>query len=166
MSCNCNNANKNCEPCAFCTPSGVTGLTTCEPIDPCEQKPDLKCVYYNGPDAECLGIHNGDSLISVLQALLEHFIGPAADCCDLAGYVMWLITTTTSTSTTTTAPPTTTTTTATPECSYYSITNSGPHASTAIIEYTPCNCVYSQQVSIRDTPVMICVDNAYPINVI
>ena len=165
MSCNCNNANKNCEPCAFCTPPGVTGLTTCQPIDPCEEKPNVDCVYYNGPDAECLGIHQGDSLTFVLQSILEYYIAPVDGCCDLDG-IAEFVTTTTSTSTSTTTSSTTTTTTLPPDCSYYAVNNAGPRYPGAVIEYYPCNCIYPQQSTITDTAITICVDNDHPITVI
>ena len=172
MACNCNTASKNCDPCAFCSPPGVTGLTTCHPIDPCEERPDIKCFFYNGPDADCIGVNHGDDLASVLNALLQAYF-PSNYCCALAGTVTWSNCYLTGytiwanpTPTTTAAPTTTSTTTQAPSCSFYEISNSGPRFITAVIQYTPCNCLGNIQVNITDTPITICVNNAFPITVI
>lgn len=83
MSCNCNNASKTCDPCAFCTPPGVTGLTTCAPVDPCDEQPiDSTCVIYSGTDYECIDVVNGDTLISVLLNILQTYF-PSEDCCEM-----------------------------------------------------------------------------------
>jgi len=172
MACNCNTASKNCDPCAFCTPPGVTGLTTCHPIDPCEERPDIKCFFYNGPDADCIGVNQGDDLASVLNALLQAYFPPNYCCalagtatwsnCYLTGYAVWA----NPTPTTTAAPTTTSTTTQAPTCSFYEVNNSGPKGVNAIIQYTPCNCLGNIQVTISDTPITICVNNAFPITVV
>ena len=47
MACNCNNADPNCEPCAFCTPPGVKCLPDCNPEDPCPDPIDLCCVLHS-----------------------------------------------------------------------------------------------------------------------
>lgn len=168
MACNCNTASKTCDPCAFCTPPGVTGLTTCHPIDPCEERPDIKCFFYNGPDADCIGVSHGDDLASVLNALLQAYFPPNYCCalggtatwsdCYLTGYAIWSNPTPT---TTTTAAPTTTTTQA-PACSFYEITNTGPVSPGAVIRYVPCNCLTPTLVTIT-TSITICVNNAFPI---
>jgi hypothetical protein len=83
MSCNCNTASKTCDPCAFCTPPGVTGLTTCAPVDPCDGETiDSECVIYSGVDYECIDVASGDTLISVLLSILETYF-PEADCCKM-----------------------------------------------------------------------------------
>lgn len=83
MSCNCNNASKICDPCAFCTPPGVTGLTTCAPVDPCEGETiDSECVIYSGTDYQCIDVTNGDTLISVLLNILETYFS-LEDCCKM-----------------------------------------------------------------------------------
>lgn len=168
MACNCNTASKTCDPCAFCTPPGVTGLTTCHPIDPCEEKPDIKCFFYNGPDADCLGISQGDDLTSVLNALLQAYFPPGYCCslagtatwssCYLTGYTVWA----NPVPTTTAAPTTTSTTTQAPACSYYEINNTGPASPGAVIQYVPCNCLTPTLVTIT-TGITICVNNAFPI---
>lgn len=114
MSCNCNRANPNCEPCAFCIPPGVTDLPVCTPVDICENSPiNINCVTYSGEDFDCLNVTNGDSLISVLLNILNVYF-PEEYCCALEGTVEYIATTTTtSTSTTTTSTSTTTTSTST-----------------------------------------------------
>ena len=80
MSCNCNTANPLCEPCAFCTPPGVTCLPDCNPQDPCPEKIDLCCVLNSGPDYSCSDIENGQPLCDVLVKLLEIEFSNI-DCC-------------------------------------------------------------------------------------
>lgn len=172
MACNCNTASKNCDPCAFCTPPGVTGLTTCHPIDPCEEKPDIDCVFYNGPDADCIGIKNGDNLLSVLLTLLQSYFPPNYCCalggtanwsdCYLTGYAIWA----NPAITTTTTAAVTTSTTQAPLCSFYEISNSGSALPGALIEYVSCNCLSTTQILITNNPVTVCVNNAFPINVL
>lgn len=70
MSCTCNTANPNCEPCAFCTPPGVTCLPDCNPKDPCEEKIDLCCVLHSGEDQLCSDITNGEKLCDLLLKFL------------------------------------------------------------------------------------------------
>jgi|LakMenEpi03Aug12_release.lakeMendotaPanAssembly.Ray.scaffolds.fasta_scaffold198113_2 hypothetical protein len=138
MSCNCNIANPKCEPCAICTPPGVTGLTTCEPVDPCEGVTiDSTCVIYNGQDFDCINVANGDTLIEVLLSILATYFPPEV-CCELEGTISLLTTTTTTTaaptttttSTTTSTSTTTTTTTVAPQayecCIPFVSTMSGP----------------------------------------
>jgi len=100
----------------FCTPPGVTGLTTCIPPDPCDgYTTDITCVTYTGQDftAPCIEVQNGDDLITVLLAILATYFPPEV-CCELQGTLSFYTTTTsTSTTTTTTIPPTTTSTTTT-----------------------------------------------------
>jgi len=173
MSCNCNTANPNCEPCAICTPPGVTGLTTCVPLDPCDgQSVDIRCVTYTGQDFPCIDVQNGDDLISVLLNILYTYFPPEYCCglegeidysdCGLAGTVGYYTTTTT-----TTAAPTTTTTTLIPfECSFYQINNVGPRFPGATVQYIPCNCLIPNQIFVSDAPVTVCVNNSFPISVI
>jgi len=71
MSCNCNNADPNCEPCAFCTPPGVRCLPDCDSEDPCPEKIDLCCVRNSGPDYPCSDIATGDPLCDLLLQFLE-----------------------------------------------------------------------------------------------
>lgn len=83
MSCNCNTANPKCEPCSVCTPPGVTGLTTCAPVRPCDGDIiDINCVQYAGADFECINTATGDTLISVLLNILNVYF-PAEDCCNI-----------------------------------------------------------------------------------
>lgn len=166
MACNCNNADPNCEPCAICTPPGVTGLTTCEPIDPCDKKLDIGCAFYNGDDYPCLGISNGDPLFSTIFSLLSAVF---PNCCNIGGSIIMgnptLTTTTTTktpTTTSTTKTPTTTSTTTIPACSFYGITNTGPSNSTAIVNYVPCNTTSYIPLNIT-TSQTVCVNNSYPI---
>jgi len=168
MSCNCNTASKTCEPCAFCTPPGVTGLTTCHPIDPCEDKFALDCVLYSGESYNCdITAIPGQSVLSIIAALFQQIAGTPStnDCCGLTGSITMTDITTTTSSTSTTSTTTTTTTHA-PTCSYYQISNSGPRGSESIVQYTPCNCTNTLQITIRDTPIQICVNNALGYSVI
>lgn len=113
MSCNCKTTSHLCEPCAFCTPPGVTCLTTCEPPDPCtSEKVDLCCVLYSGEDHECSGITNGEPLCDILIQVLET-IFPPEYCCALTGTISLVTTTTTVVPTTTTTSSTSTTTSTT-----------------------------------------------------
>lgn len=113
MSCNCNRANPTCEPCAFCTPPGVTDLPICQPVDICENSPvNMDCVTYSGEDFECLNVATGDSLISVMLNILNVYF-PEEYCCALEGTVEYITTTTTTTTTSTTTTSTSTTTTST-----------------------------------------------------
>ena len=170
MPCNCNTASKTCDPCSVCTPPGVTGLTTCKPIDPCEgTKLDISCVQYSGINYPCVGVNNGDNLIDILLKILELYI-PESKCCELAGtavvtgcglvgtinYYIAPTTTTTSTSTTTT-------TTIAPSCSYAQMTNVATQPS--VVSYVPCNGNTYVQITITDNA-LVCSSNAYPINVI
>lgn len=115
MSCNCNRANPICEPCAFCTPPGVTDLPVCTPVDICENSPiNINCVIYSGIDFECLNVSNGDSLISVLLNILNVYF-PEEYCCALEGTIEYITTSTTTTTSSTTTTSTSTTTTTTTE---------------------------------------------------
>lgn len=113
MSCTCNKS-KICDPCAFCSPPGVTCLTTCEPIDPCESKLDLSCVVYSGNVTSFCNIDpRGKTLYELLLTIFTQSFGnPFTACCLLQGSIE-LITTTTTTSTSTTTTSTTTSTTST-----------------------------------------------------
>jgi len=167
MSCNCNTANPNCEPCMICTPPGVTDLPQCTPVDPCEgQQVNGSCVKYNGIDFSCLGVTTGDDIFQVMFAILEYYTDPSSsECCDIGeGVVEYAPPLTTTSTTTTSTTSTTTTTTAPPECSYYEVTNTsdiGP----SNIEYVPCNSEEYIELQIN-TSIFICVNNAYSINVI
>jgi hypothetical protein len=170
MSCNCNRANPNCEPCAFCTPPGVTNLPVCTPVDICDNSPiNIDCVTYSGQDFECLNVQNGNTLISVLLNILNVYF-PEEYCCALEGQLQYttpLTTTTTSTSTTSTTTSTTSTTTTLqpqPACIYYQVTNTNLLDSSTI-QYVPCNSQQSIQLQVTTT-VSICVNNQYPITVI
>lgn len=97
----------------FCTPPGVTGLTTCQPIDPCEgETTDITCVTYSGQDFSCIDVSNGDDLISVLLNILATYFPPEI-CCQLEGTLTSYTTTTSTTTTSTTTTSTTSTTTTT-----------------------------------------------------
>lgn len=158
MSCNCNNADPNCEPCAICTPPGVTGLTVCKPIDPCDKKLDIACAVYTGDDYPCYGIQNGNSLFSVIFNLFGQYF---PECCNINGTIVLPTTTTTSTSTTTsttsttsttttstttTSSTTTTTTTFNCSCTYWDVTN--PLNVPITINYTACNNGYQPTSSV------------------
>lgn len=91
-------------------PEGYTTTTTtqdpsCVPPPICTELFDTHCVYYDGPDLDCIGIYQGDSLNDIINILLLELDG----CC---------LPTTTTTSTTTTTTSTTTTTTACPNNFY------------------------------------------------
>lgn len=130
MSCNCNTADPNCEPCAFCTPPGVKCLPDCNPQDPCPEKLDLCCVSNTTQDYPCSDISNGQPLCETIIKIFEAEF-PESVCCALEMSIDLLadppITTTTSTTstttTTTTASPTSTTTSTT---STTTTTTSGP----------------------------------------
>lgn len=79
MSCTCNQS-INCDPCAFCTPPGVTCLTTCAPIDPCKEKIDIDCVIYSGEDHPCSDIANGQPISQIMLQALS-LIFPLEECC-------------------------------------------------------------------------------------
>ena len=97
----------------FCTPPGVTGLTTCQPPDPCEgYTTDITCVTYTGQDFPCIDVNNGDDLISVLLNILATYFPPEV-CCQLEGELSFYTTTTSTTTTSTTTTSTATTTTST-----------------------------------------------------
>ena len=143
MSCNCNTANPKCEPCAFCTPPGVTGLTTCEPIDPCEEKIDLECVKYLGADYSCLDVTTEDSLLSVILKIFDQLY-PQSGC-----------PTTTTTSTTTTLPP----------CSVYYFEQTGNE--NAVFEFTPCGLTTPTQITLIEAEGREeCVNNNYSVSLI
>ena len=165
MSCNCNTANPNCEPCSICTPPGVTGLTTCQPPDPCEGETiDINCVTYSGESFPCVTVQTGDTLIQVLLQLLQNYV-PSTFCCDLqgnigysecgiAGNIQYYVPVITSTSTTTTS-------TAAPACSFYQIVNVNQSGSSSV-NYVPCNSTTDLEIIVT-TSVIICVNNNYSI---
>jgi len=171
MSCNCNRANPNCEPCAFCTPPGVTNLPVCTPVDICDNSPiNIDCVTYSGQDFECLNVQNGNTLISVLLNILNVYF-PEEYCCALEGQLQYTTAPTTTTTSTTSTTSTTTSTTSTtttlqpePACIYYQVTNTNLLGSSTI-QYVPCNSQQSIQLQVT-TAVSICVNNQYPITVI
>jgi hypothetical protein len=114
----------------FCTPPGVTGLTTCQPPDPCEgYTTDISCVTYTGQDFPCIDVNNGDGLISVLLNILATYFPPEV-CCQLEGELSFY-TTTTSTTTTSTTTTTTTSTTTTTTSTTTTTTTAAP---------STCNC--------------------------
>lgn len=80
MSCNCNTTSKSCEPCAFCTPPGVTCLPDCNPPDPCEEKIDLCCVNFSGESQECANIQTGESLCDLIETFYEATTKPEIFC--------------------------------------------------------------------------------------
>lgn len=94
MSCTC----KQCDEC-------ITGLqavvTACATQIMCEQQLSTDCIIYSGPDNECYGIQNGDTLTTVLEILLDQ----AFPNCNTLTTTTTTSTTTTTTSTTTTAVP-------------------------------------------------------------
>ena len=104
MSCNCNTADPNCEPCAFCTPPGVKCLPDCNPEDPCPEKIDLCCIMYSGPDEPCSNITTGMPLCDLIDQFFEVEF-PASECCRLEMSIDLLPTVSTTTTTTTTKPP-------------------------------------------------------------
>jgi len=78
MSCTCNQS-INCDPCAFCTPPGVTCLTTCTPVDPCPEKIDLSCVVYSGDNVGGQAT-TGQSISPIILNALDA-IFPLSVCC-------------------------------------------------------------------------------------
>lgn len=170
MACNCNNANPNCEPCAICTPPGVTGLTTCQPVDPCEKKVPLECVLYSGQEYDCdVVVNTNDTLLSIFSSLFEKFKGfsPTVNqCCTLTGAIIMSTTTTTAGPTTTTTSSTTTTTTQAPTCSFYNVTNTGAQSPGAVISYVPCNTTIYRGIPVTINVITICINNTYPITTV
>jgi hypothetical protein len=83
MSCTCK-VNPLCEPCAFCTPPGVTNLTTCVPVDPCPEKINLDCVLYSGDAHTCSSITHLQSLTNILIKIFK-IIYPNNYCCFVNG---------------------------------------------------------------------------------
>jgi hypothetical protein len=79
MSCTCNQS-INCDPCVFCTPPGVTCLTTCAPIDLCQEKIDIDCVLYSGEDHTCSQITNTQPISQIMLQALS-LIFPIEQCC-------------------------------------------------------------------------------------
>lgn len=110
MSCTCNNADPNCEPCAFCTPPGVKCLPDCNPEDPCPDPIDLCCVLHSGEDQPCSEIVHGEPLCDLLIKFLEVEF-PDSECCILEMSIDLLSSTAVSTTTTTSSTTTSTTTT-------------------------------------------------------
>ena len=82
MSCNCDKS-INCEPCAYCTPPGVTCLTTCTPVDPCPDKIDMSCVVYSGTDHNCSDITHSESISPILLQALS-LIFNVEVCCEFS----------------------------------------------------------------------------------
>jgi len=152
MSCNCNNADPNCEPCAFCTPPGVRCLPDCDSEDPCPEKIDLCCVRNSGPDYPCSDIATGDPLCDLLLQFLEIEF-PDSECCRLEMSIDLLpltttttTTTTSSTTTTTTSRPTTTSTTSTTSTTTSTTRAPGTgivlcYTSSILEISTICNCI-------------------------
>lgn len=79
MSCTCNQS-INCDPCAFCTPPGVTCLTTCAPIDLCQEKINVDCVVYSGENHICSQIEKGQPISQIMLQALS-LIFPIEECC-------------------------------------------------------------------------------------
>lgn len=120
MACNCNNADPNCEPCAFCTPPGVVCLPDCNPEDPCPEKIDLCCVLNSGPDYPCSNIEHGQPLCELIEQFFEIEF-PASECCRLEMSIDLLSQTPSTPTTTSTTSTSTTTTTTTIACKCFSI---------------------------------------------
>ena len=83
MSCTCKTS-PFCEPCAFCTPPGVTDLKLCVPVDPCPEKINLDCVLYSGDAHTCSSITHLESLTSIILKIFGT-IYPNAYCCFVKG---------------------------------------------------------------------------------
>jgi len=83
MSCTCK-TNPLCEPCAFCTPPGVTCLTTCVPPDPCPEKINLDCILYSGETHTCSDITHLDPLSGMILKVLD-ILFPLTYCCNIIG---------------------------------------------------------------------------------
>ncbi len=70
MSCTCKTTGVKKEGCACCVPPGVTNLTTCKPVDPCEGEYfDLCCIQ--PPNIPCLNINPDDNVCTVIGDILE-----------------------------------------------------------------------------------------------
>ena len=110
MACNCNNADPNCEPCAFCTPPGVKCLPDCNPQDPCPEKIDLCCVAHSGEFCFEGGIKEQEPLCQLLVSFLSVEF-PDSECCRLEMSIDLLSQTSVVTTSTTSTTSTTTTTT-------------------------------------------------------
>lgn len=137
MSCNCNTADPNCEPCAFCTPPGVKCLPDCNPPDPCPEEIDLCCVRHSGEDQPCSDIENGEPLCDLLIKFLEVEF-PDSECCRLEMSIDLLATPITP-STTTTTSTTSTTTSSTSTTSTSTSTTKAPFQ----LCYNTQNCTIS-----------------------
>jgi hypothetical protein len=156
MSCNCNNADPNCEPCAFCTPPGVKCLPDCNPQDPCPEKIDLCCVLNSGPDYPCSNIENGDKLCDLLLQFLEVEF-PDSECCRLEMSIDLLAESSVTTTTTSTTSTTTTTTTSGPTTTSTTSTTSTTTSTTATAG------LQSVQLCAGDSCLLACAcDNAEP----
>lgn len=151
MSCNCNTADPNCEPCAFCTPPGVTCLPDCNPEDPCPEKIDLCCVLHSGEDQPCSEIVQGEPLCELLVKFLEIEF-PDSECCRLEMSIDLLSSTATSTTTTTSSTTTSTTSSTTTSSSTTSSTTTSTtqapgtgiilcYTSSSLQISTICNCI-------------------------
>jgi|APGre2960657404_1045060.scaffolds.fasta_scaffold28435_2 hypothetical protein len=164
MSCNCKTS--SCEPCAFCTPPGVTCLTTCEPIDPCNGETiDLCCVLYSGEDHECSGINNGEPICDIIFQILA-ILFPPEICCLLEGTIEVINNPTTTTSTTTS---TTTTTTVLP-CTIYTFEMGDPTGCEfehTVFEFTTCGSFDPIQITVLPfTTEEYCVNNLNSVTII
>ena len=142
MACNCNNADPNCEPCAFCTPPGVTCLPDCNPQDPCPEKIDLCCVLNSGPDYPCSDIENGQPLCELIDEFFQIQF-PASECCRLEMSIDLLSSTSVTTSTTTSTTSTTTTSSTTSSTTTSSTTTSSTTTSTTQAPGTGIALCYS-----------------------
>jgi hypothetical protein len=90
---NCPNCNQSCNngDCG-CIPQGMTtpnycpaDLPSCPNPSPCNETFDSNCVYYTGPDLDCLGIEKDDTVQDVIQTIanaLEPFL--CLECTSLA----------------------------------------------------------------------------------
>lgn len=157
MSCTCNTADSNCEPCAFCTPPGVKCLPNCNPPDPCDEEIDLCCVKYSGEDQDCSEIKKEDSLCELLIKFLKIEF-PDEECCRLEMSIDLLNTPIPTTSTTTTSTTSTSTTTTTTK-SIVSTTSTTTTTTISVIQFCystlgcgfACDCFNTTNVSLYYT---------------
>ncbi len=144
MSCNCNTADPNCEPCAFCTPPGVKCLPDCNPPDPCPEEIDLCCVRHSGEDQPCSDISNGEPLCDVIIKLFETAI---TDCCELEMSIDLLVTQVTTTTTTSTTSTTTSTTSTSSTTTTTTVKESLQFCYSTVNCQDACNCIETSNVT-------------------
>lgn len=135
----CNNCNCNTNPCNCGCKSTTT--TTCMPVSPepcydlCDEVIVSDCVIYDGPNLDCYGIKNGDSVKSIFKIIFDKLNVTNCSCSFTSVIANWVPaippTTTTSTSTSTTTSTSTSTSTSSSTSTTSSTTTVPPTTSTS-----------------------------------